>query len=65
MENRNVIDGITQVSMTKREMIEAIKKTFPDDEVGYNGTIAEVVITVMTDGTKMQSVCFGKALKVN
>ena len=62
MENRNTLDSMIQYTVSKRELIDAIRRTFPDDEVGYDGKIAQVTITEMTNGTKMQSVCFGKIL---
>ena len=64
MEKRNVIDSTTRYMVSKRDLIEAIIKTFPDDEVGYDGKIAHVTITKMTDGTVMQSVLFGKVLEL-
>lgn len=63
MENKNIIETVAHQTMTKQEIIDAINKTFPDDVVGGYGQIAQVVTTTMTDGTVMQSVCFGKVLK--
>lgn len=64
MENRNVIETVNHAALTKRELLEVINKTFPDDEVGNHGQIAQVETTIMTDGTKMQSICFGKPLNI-
>ena len=64
MENRNVIETVVHTSLTKRELIELINKTFPNEEVGNHGQIAQLTTTTMSDGTAMQSVCFGKILKV-
>ena len=64
MEKRNVIDNIQHTSLTKKEILELIDKTFPDEEVGNHGQIAQVTTTEMSDGTKMQSICFGKMFKV-
>lgn len=64
MEKRNVIDNMQYTSLTKKEVLELIDKTFPDEEVGNHGQIAQVTTTEMSDGTKMQSICFGKMFKV-
>ena len=64
MENRNVIETVVHTALTKRELIDLINKSFPDDEVGNYGQIAQVETTIMTDGTKMQSICFGKQLNI-
>lgn len=64
MKNRNVIDSVKHISLTKNDMIELINKTFPDEEVGKFGQIVQLTITEMTDGTKMQSICFGKIFDV-
>lgn len=64
MEKRNVIDNMRHTSLTKKEVLELIDKTFPDEEVGNHGQIAQVTTTEMSDGTKMQSICFGKMLEV-
>lgn len=64
MEKRNVIDNMQHTSLTKKEILELIDKTFPDEEVGNHGQIAQVTTTEMSDGTKMQSICFGKMFKV-
>ena len=60
----NGIQKISQRSLRKEELIEAINKTFPDLEFDSE-TIAYVVTTTMADGTKMQSVCFGKLLDLD
>jgi hypothetical protein len=60
MKNRNVIDSVKHISLTKKDMIELINKTFPDEEVSNFGQIAQLTIMEMTDGTKTQSICFGK-----
>lgn len=60
MKNRNEIEIVTNDKLTKRELIDAINKTFPDDEIGDQGIIAYISTTEMTDGTKMQTICFGK-----
>ena len=64
MKNRNVIDSVKHINLTKKDMLELINKTFPDEEVGNLGQIAQLTITEMTDGTKMQSICFGKIFDV-
>ena len=64
MENRNVIETVIHTALTKRELLELINKTFPDDEVGIYGQVAQVETTIMSDGTKMQSICFGKPLNI-
>ena len=64
MEKRNVIDSVQHTSLSKKELIELIRKTFPDEEVGYHGQVAQITTTTMTDGIKMQSVCFGKIFEV-
>lgn len=64
MENRNVIETVIHTALTKKELIELINKTFPDEEVGDYGQIAQVSTTTMSNGIKMQNVCFGKILKV-
>ena len=64
MENRNFIETVVHTALTKRELIDLINKSFPDEEVGDHGQIAQVETTIMTDGTKMQSICFGKQLNI-
>ena len=64
MKNRNEIEIVTTDKLTKRELIDAINKTFPDDEIGDQGIIAYISTTEMTDGTKMQTICFGKILEL-
>ena len=64
MEKRNVIGSTSRCMVSKRDLIEAIMNTFPDDEVGYDGKIAYITTTKMTDGTVMQSVLFGKVLEL-
>jgi hypothetical protein len=64
MKNRNEIEIVTNDKLTKRELIDAINKTFPDDEIGDQGIIAYISTTEMTDGTKMQAICFGKILEL-
>lgn len=61
---RNVIDSMKHTSFTKKEVIELIESAFPDEEVGEYGQIAQVTTTIMTDGTRMQAICFGKELEV-
>ena len=63
-EKRNVIEWIQHTQLTKKDLIDLINKDFPDEEVGTHGQIASVVTTRMTDGTIMQSVCFGTILSV-
>ena len=63
LENRNFIETVVHTALTKRELIESINKSFPDEEVGNNGQIAQLTTTIMSDGTKMQNICFGKILK--
>lgn len=64
MKNRNIIDSVKHINLTKKDMLELINKTFPDEEVGDFGQIVQLTITEMTDGTKMQSICFGKIFDV-
>lgn len=64
MSIRNVIESTTSTQLTKKEMIDLIHESFPDAEVGSHGKIATVIVTELTDGTKMQTICFGKFLKV-
>lgn len=64
MKNRNEIEIVTNDKLTKRELIDAINKTFSDDEIGDQGIIAYISTTEMTDGTKMQAICFGKILEL-
>lgn len=64
MKNRNEIEIVTNDKLTKRELIDAINKTFPDDEIGDQEIIAYISTTEMTDGTKMQTICFGKILEL-
>jgi hypothetical protein len=64
MKNRNEIEIVTNDKLTKRELIDAINKTFPDDEIGDQGIIVYISTTEMTDGTKMQTICFGKILEL-
>lgn len=40
MENRNVIETVVHTTLTKRELIDLINKSFPDEEVGNYGQIA-------------------------
>lgn len=63
-EKRNVIECIQHTKLTKKDLIDLINQDFPDEEVGTLGQIASVVTTRMTDGTIMQSVCFGTILSV-
>lgn len=63
MKNRNVIETISRMDLTKKELIEMIERNFPDNEVGTHGTIAEITNTTMTDGTIMQGIMFGKVMK--
>lgn len=65
MENRNVIETVVHTALTKRELIDLINKSFPDEEVGNHGQIAQLSTTTMSDGTKMQNVCFGKQLLID
>ena len=62
IEKRNAIETTHHAHLTKKNLLELIDKTFPDEEVGKHGQIAQLTTTVMTDGTKMQSICFGKIL---
>jgi hypothetical protein len=64
MKSRNVIEAIQHSNMTKERLINMINKNFPDEEVGKQGSIAQVITTRMTDGTIMQSICFGKILDI-
>lgn len=57
MENRNFIETVVHTALTKRELIELINKSFPDEEVGNNGQIAQLTTTIMSDGTEMQNIC--------
>ena len=47
MKNRNVIETVIHTALTKRELLEVINKTFPDDEVGNHGQIAQVSMMYM------------------
>lgn len=61
MENKvNMVKGATHGLVSKEDLIKAINKAFPDDDI----LIASVTTVEMTDGTKMQSICFGKILDV-
>lgn len=64
MNNRNVIESVTSTQLTKEQLIDLIDETFPDAEVGSYGKIVTVTTTELTDGTKMQTICFGKFLEV-
>lgn len=64
MKNINAIDSIKHINLTKKDMLELINNNFLDEEVGDFGQIAQLTITEMTDGTKMQSICFGKIFDV-
>ena len=64
MEKRNVIDSVYHTRLTKKEILELIDKTFPDEEVGNHGQVAQLTTTEMSDGTKMQSICFGKIFEI-
>ena len=59
-EKRNVIDNVQHTSLSKKELIELIRKTFPDEEVGYHGQVAQITTTTMTDGTKNAICLFRK-----
>ena len=47
MKNRNEIEIVTNDKLTKRELIDAINKTFPDDEIGDQGIIVYISTTEM------------------
>lgn len=64
IEKRNVIDTVYSTRLTKKEVLELIDKTFLDEEVGNHGQIAQLITTEMSDGTKMQSICFGKIFEI-
>lgn len=61
---RNVIERTQHDGVTKEKLLALIEEAFPDEEVGKYGQIAEITTTTMTDGTKLQSVCFGKVFEV-
>ena len=63
-EQRNVIESISNVGMTKKEFIDLLNKEFPDEEVGTHGRIVQITTTRLTDGTVNQSVLLGKQLRV-
>ena len=63
-DKRNVIESTQNTVLTKKKLFDLINKTFSDDEVGAFGQIAHVTTTRMTDGTIMQTICFGKILDV-
>ena len=42
MENRNFIETVVHTALTKRELIVLINKSFPDEEVGNHGQIAQL-----------------------
>lgn len=44
MENRNVIETVVHTALTKRELVDLINKSFPDEEVGNHGTLSEETI---------------------
>ena len=51
-------------AVTKQELLNIINKTFPDNEVGNYGQIAQITTIEMDDMTRAQSICFGKILEV-
>lgn len=60
MENNiNMVKFATHDLISKENLIKAINEAFPDDIL-----IASVSTVEMTDGTKAQSVCFGKILDI-
>ena len=40
MKNTNRIDSVQHISLTKKDIIELIENTFPDEEVGNYGQVA-------------------------
>ena len=61
MENKvNMVKCATHGLVSKEDLIKAINKAFPDDDI----LIASVTTVETTNGTKTQSVCFGKILDV-
>ena len=63
-DKRDVIESVQNTALTKKKLFDLINKSFPDDEVGAFGQIAHITTTRMTDGTVMQTICFGKILDV-
>jgi hypothetical protein len=61
---RNVIEELSSTLLTKKDLIDSINKNFPDDEIGTHGSIAQVLTVRMTNGTRSQSIIFGKLLKL-
>jgi hypothetical protein len=61
---RNVVESITTIALTKAELIKAIEEAFPDETTNSRGTIAVLVKTELTDGTKNQTLTIGKTLNV-
>ena len=53
MENRNVIETVVHTALTKRELIDFINKSFPDEEVGNYGHITQLSTTTMSNGTNV------------
>lgn len=64
MENRNAIKIVQHNAVTKQELLNIINKTFPDNEVGNYGQVAQITTIEMDDMTRTQSICFGKILEV-
>ena len=63
IKKRNAIETTHHAHLTKNEILKLIDQTFPDEEVGKHGQVAQLTTTVMSDGTRMQSICFGKILE--
>lgn len=63
-EKRNVIERVSHDSVTKEDLIDLINKTFSNEEGSRYSQIAEITTVVMTDGTKQQSIVFGKQFKI-
>lgn len=64
MENRNAIKIVQHNAVTKQELLNIINKTFPDNEVGNYGQVAQITTIEMDDMTRAQSICFEKILEV-
>lgn len=64
MKERNVIETVVYTSLTKKEFIDLINKSFTEEETNCSDQIVQIITTVMTDGTMAQSIHFGKIFNV-
>ena len=60
------IGGVSSISLTKRQLIDVINQTFPDD-YGIIAVVTECKTTQFPDKTKVctQSIMFGKPLELS